>query len=98
MWIRQEGDLTILVCRIHPNARKDEVEGLREDGLGIRLNAPPVEGKANKALQKYLSGLLGIAKSKIEIRSGEKGRTKVLGLRGITPEEVKEKLCITEGL
>ena len=96
MWIRQEGDLTILVCRIHPNARKDAVEGLREDGLGIRLSAPPVEGKANKALQKYLSGLLGIAKSRIEIRSGEKGRTKVLSLSGITPEEVKEKLCITE--
>jgi uncharacterized protein len=96
MWIRHEGDLTILVCRIHPNARKDAVEGPREDGLSIRLNAPPVEGRANKALQKYLSGLLGIAKTKIEIRSGEKGRTKVLALRGITPEEVKEKLGITE--
>lgn len=96
MWIRHEGDLTILVCKVHPNARKDEVEGLREEGLSIRLNAPPVEGKANKALQKLLSGLLGIAKSKIEIRSGEKGRTKVLALRGITPEEVKQKLDITE--
>jgi uncharacterized protein len=96
MWIRHEGDLTILVCRIHPNARKDEVEGLREDQLGIRLNAPPVEGKANKALQKYLSGLLGIARSKIEIRTGEKGRTKVLALRGITPEQVKQKLGVTE--
>jgi uncharacterized protein len=96
MWIRQEGDLTILVCRVHPNARKDAVEGIREDGLAIRLNAPAVEGKANKALQRYLSDLLDIAKTRIEIRSGEKGRTKVLALRGITPEQVKEKISLTE--
>jgi uncharacterized protein len=96
MWIREDPDGTILVCRVHPNARKDAIEGVREDALGIRLNAPPVEGKANKALQKYLSGILGIAKSKVEIKSGETSRTKVLALRGITPEEVKEKLCITE--
>ncbi|HOX00455.1 MAG TPA: DUF167 domain-containing protein [Deltaproteobacteria bacterium] len=96
MWIRQEGELTILACRVHPNARKNAVEGVREESLDIRLSAPPVEGKANRALQKFLSGALGIAKSKIEIRSGEKGRTKILVLRGTTPGEVKGKLGITE--
>jgi uncharacterized protein (TIGR00251 family) len=96
MWIRQEGELTVLVCRVHPNARKDAVEGVRDDRLDIRLNAPPVDGKANKALQRYLSDLLGIAKSKVEIRSGEKGRVKVLELRGTSPEEVTARLGITE--
>jgi uncharacterized protein len=96
MWIRQEGELTILVCRIHPSARKDAVEGIRDDQLDIRLNAPPVEGKANKALQRYLSDLLGIAKSKVEIRSGEKGRIKVLALKGTSAEDVRTRLGITE--
>ncbi|HNY65906.1 MAG TPA: DUF167 domain-containing protein [Deltaproteobacteria bacterium] len=96
MWIRGDKDGTVLVCRVHPNARKDAIEGVREDQLGIRLNAPPVEGKANKALQKFLSGILGIAKTKIEIRAGETGRIKVLALKGITPEEVREKLGVTE--
>jgi uncharacterized protein len=95
MWIRAEDDGTILVCRIHPGAKKDSIEGLREDQLVIRLCAPPVEGKANKSLQKYLSERLQVAKSKIVIKSGEKARTKVLHIGGIGPDEVRERLGLT---
>lgn len=95
MWIRAEDDGTILVCRIIPGARKDAVEGVRENQLVIRLCAPPVEGKANKALQRYLSERLQVAKSKIFIKSGEKARSKVLHIGGIGPDEVKERLQLT---
>jgi hypothetical protein len=95
MWIRAEDEGTILVCRIIPGARKDAIEGLREDRLVIRLCAPPVEGKANKALLKYLSERLQVAKSKIVIKSGEKTRSKVLYIGGIGPDEVKERLGLT---
>lgn len=96
MWIRAEDDGTILVCRILPGAKKDSLEGLREDQLVIRLCAPPVEGKANKALQKYLSERLHVSKSKIVIKSGEKSRTKVLHIGGIGPAVVKERLGLTQ--
>lgn len=96
MWIRAEDDGTILVCRVQPGARKDSIDGLREDQLVIRLCAPPVEGKANKALQKYLSNCLQVAKSKIAIKSGQKARTKVLYIGGIGPDEVRERLGLTQ--
>ncbi len=95
MWIREDRDGSILSCRIHPNARKDSIDPPREDQLIIHLTAPPVEGKANKALQKYLSSCLKIAKSRIIIRSGEKGRSKVLFLDGLRPDEVRARLGIT---
>lgn len=96
MWIREDNDGTVLACRIHPNARKDSIDPPREDQLIIHLSAPPIEGKANKALVKYLSGLLGVSKTRISIRMGEKGRSKVLFIRGIDPAEVKQRLCLTE--
>lgn len=95
MWIRAEDDGTVIVCRIQPGARKDSIEGLREDQLVIRLCAPPVEGKANKSLQRFISEHLRVAKSKVVIKSGEKARTKVLYIEGIGPDEVKERLGLT---
>lgn len=95
MWIRESSNGTILVCRIHPNARKDSLDPPRDDRLVIHLNAPAVEGKANKALIKFLSERLDLAKTRISIRMGEKGRTKVLLLSGVGPDEVKKRLGIT---
>jgi uncharacterized protein (TIGR00251 family) len=76
---------------VKPGASRDCVEGWRQGALVVRLSAPPVEGAANKALVKLLSGKAGVAKGKIQIVSGEKGRAKVLLFEGITIEELKER-------
>ena len=96
MWIRSNGNSTTLECKIHPNAKKDSIDGIKNDVLCVHLCAPPVEGKANKALIKYLSKRLHIAKSKISITHGEKSRLKVLCLDGIGPEEVRTGLGLTQ--
>lgn len=95
MWIRSDGDSTFVECRIHPNASKDSIEGIREDRLSVRLSAPPIEGKANKALIKFLSKNLHIAKSRIAISQGDKSRIKVLRLEGIGIDEVLSGLGLT---
>ncbi len=60
-----------LTVRVTPRARRTEIAGVRDDGtLKIRLAAPPVEGKANVALIKFLAGLLGVRKRRIEIVAG----------------------------
>ncbi|HON39313.1 MAG: DUF167 domain-containing protein [Desulfomonilia bacterium] len=92
MWIRQEGDGTVLVCRVRPNAGRDSIEGVREDHVSVHLSAPAVEGKANKALVAFLAKRLHIAKSKISVKIGEKARTKVLFISGMAPEEVARLL------
>lgn len=76
-----------IAVRIVPNSRKSKVVGWEpaaEDCIGhdrmlrIKLNSPPVDGKANRELLQFLSHVWGIRKSEIRLVSGEKGRTKIV--------------------
>lgn len=59
----------------------------------IKLTAPAVEGKANKALLKFLAKRLGLPKPNIQIISGERSRTKSIRIHGLTAQQVKERLA-----
>ena len=69
MWIRSRGEETILSCRVHPNAPRNRIEKVQDDQLVVRLNSPPVEGKANKALIKLLAKTLHLAPSRLSIQA-----------------------------
>ena len=69
---------------IQPNAHKSEIVGFHNGELKLKICSPPVDGKANKEVIKFLSKLFGIAKSKVLLLKGEKSRHKVIGL----PEEI----------
>lgn len=76
--------------RALPRSSRNEVVGLQDDGaLKVKLTAPPVEGAANKALIKFLSGRLGVSKSSITIVSGQTGRNKVVRVDGITQADIE---------
>ncbi len=67
--------------RVIPRAKKTEITSTLADGtLKIKLKAPPVDGKANEELVRFLSEEFGVARSKIEIVRGEKGRNKIVKL------------------
>lgn len=75
---------TIIPVRITPRAQKNEISELMEDGtVKIRLTAPPIDGKANKALVDFLSDILNVRRSRIEIISGMKSRDKRVRINGI---------------
>jgi len=78
--------------RIQPGASRNEVAGLASGVWRLRIAAPPVEGKANKALLEFLSEVLNIARSCIAIVRGETGRDKIVAISGLTPEEVEKRL------
>lgn len=67
-----------LAIQVIPNAKKSEVVGVLDGALKIRLQAEPIEGKANDALIRYLAALLGMPKSAIEIMHGHTGKRKVI--------------------
>ncbi len=74
---------TIIPVRITPRAQKNEISELMEDGtVKIRLTAPPIDGKANKALVDFLSDILNVRRSSIEIISGMKSRNKQVRITG----------------
>ena len=77
-----------LALKVIPNAKKSEAAGWEEDPrtgrtLKLRIAAPPVEGRANKAVILFLASWLGIPKTSVILLRGETGRLKVVEL----PEE-----------
>lgn len=60
----------LLRIKVKPNSKVDEITREADGSLKLKIKAQPVEGKANKYLVEYLSGLLKIPKSKIEVLKG----------------------------
>ncbi len=73
--------------KVQPRAARNEVAGVAGDHLRVRLTAPPVEGEANKQLQKYLAGVFHCSPGNVRIIRGSTGRLKLLEINGITEAE-----------
>ena len=86
-----------LKVRVIPNARKNEVAACTGDEIRLKVKAPAVEGKANTALIEFLAELTGVPRSKIQIKAGEKARTKVVELDAASPEEVRARIMGVRG-
>ena len=91
-WIESDAEGLLLRVRVVPRARKDAVCGVHDDALKIRLSAPPVDGKANRRLIRFLSDQCGAAPSQFEIVAGLRGRTKTVRVRGVKPQLVRSLL------
>jgi len=82
-----QGGVTLAV-RAQPGAKKTAVVGVYGEGAAARLKiavqAPPVEGRANSALVEFLADKFGVAKSHVELVSGELSRSKVFLVRGVS--------------
>ena len=87
----QKGAVTFTV-RVQPRASRDEVSGVVEGALKIRLRAPAVENRANEALCEFLAVLLKRPKSAVRILSGDRSRTKRISIDGVTRQQVEALL------
>ncbi|NJE03350.1 DUF167 domain-containing protein [Thermococcus sp. MV11] len=92
-FLKETKDGTLLLVYVQPKAKRNEVEGIDEwrGRLKVKIKAPPVEGKANKELVKFLSKVLG---TEVKIIRGEASREKDLLVRGLGVEEIKKKLKV----
>jgi uncharacterized protein (TIGR00251 family) len=90
--IREKASGVQFAIRVIPGASKNEVAGIQDGALKVKLTAPPVEGKANRACVDYLAGLLGLRRSALEITSGEKSRKKTVTVAGIDRGELEARL------
>ena len=91
-WIDERDGACYIHIYVQPRASKNEVLGIHNDFLKIKLTSPPVDGAANTMLAKFLSKLLGVSKSSLEIVSGEKSRNKTVKVKGISLEKVCDLL------
>ena len=90
--------LTRLKIRVTPNARKNTVVSWTEDEIRLKIKAPAVEGKANAALIEYVSELTDVPRSRIQLKSGEKSRIKIVEIDGLTPGEVRVRIRSQVGI
>jgi len=79
----KDGAVTFTV-RVQPRASRDEIAGEWQDGLKIRLTAPPVDDRANEALQRLLAARLKVPVAAVRIVAGERSRSKRVEVRGVT--------------
>ena len=97
-WIQDTPAGAVLNARVIPRAPRNRVEGVLGDALKIRLRAPPVDGKANTALIRFLAATLDISAARVEIMAGETGRRKRLCLRGMAAAEIRARLGMPQTL
>ena len=82
----------ILKVYLQPKASKNEIVGSYRDGIKVKITAPPVEGKANEALIRFLAKELGVSPSCIEITRGHHSREKTLKISGNMDQELVKKI------
>jgi uncharacterized protein (TIGR00251 family) len=85
----KDGTVTFAV-RVQPRASRDEIVGEYQDGLKIRLTAPPVDDRANEALLKLLAARLKVPLAAVRIASGDRSRTKRVEIHGVTAAMIRE--------
>ena len=72
-----------LRVRVQPRAKQEDVAGERDGTLVVRVNAPPVDGKANAALCAFVAKRAGVPKSAVTVLRGAGSRDKVLRVEGV---------------
>lgn len=77
---------------VQPGARKEGVTGLFGASIKVALKAPPVDGKANSALLRFLADELGVPQSSLELCAGASSRDKKVFVAGLTLEQTEELL------
>ena len=88
-YLRQEKSGTLLLhLKIQPNASNSAVVGPHGDRLKIRLQSPPQDGKANQELICFLSKVLKIPKSSLDLIRGQTSRDKTIRITGLTADQL----------
>ena len=82
----------LLKLLVQPKASRNEIAGLHNDALKIRLTTPPIEGRANKAVIAFIAKQLHLPKSSLTIKSGHQNRNKQVLIQGCEEKKARQLL------
>ena len=94
LYVKEDQDGVLFKVRVQPRAAKNQVAGLCEDALKLRLTAPPVDGEANEACRAFLAGVLDVPRSQVKIVSGHTGRSKMIKVTGVSAEKLSKAFSL----
>ena len=82
----------LIALYIQPKASQNKFCGLHAEEMKLAITAPPVDGKANKAVIQFMAKCLGVAKSALSVKRGSQSRHKQLVVEGMDADEVRAKI------
>lgn len=90
VWYSSKEDCITLVLHVQPGAKQTTIAGLHGDALKIRLAAPPVEGRANEALLRFIADTFNVTLHNVVLKQGGQSRHKRIEVRGskINPDSL----------
>ncbi len=81
-----------LAIKAVPGAPRSEVCGWMGEAIKVKVQAPPVEGKANEALLRFLAEKLDLPPRSVSLFRGDTSRHKLVKVSGLSLEEAKRRL------
>lgn len=94
MSVNQERHNTRLSVKVTPNASRNQIVGMKDGVLQVKIAAPPEKGKANKELIDFLAGELDVRKSAVSVIKGQTSRHKIIHITGMSNEELLKRISI----
>ena len=88
--VQHHGATVRFRVRLQPRASRNEIVGVIDGALRVRLHAPPVDGAANEALVAFLAERLAVSRRGVRIVTGATSRTKMIEVDGVTSADVQQ--------
>jgi hypothetical protein len=86
-----------LTLKVQSGARKTEFAGRYGDGWKLRVAAPPVDGRANTAIVRFLADLSGLPAASVRIVTGASSSTKIVEIAGVDPSSLDRAILESKG-
>jgi uncharacterized protein (TIGR00251 family) len=81
-----------IAVKVVPRSSKDEIVGWLDGALKVRVTAPPLDGRANRALEALLAAALGLKKNAVTVAAGLKSARKRVAIAGLEHDEIVRRL------
>jgi len=81
-----------ITVQVQPNASQNKITRFEQGVWYLRIAAPPIKGRANQELLKFLSDILGVSKSSLTIEKGMTSKRKLISIRGLSQNQVMRQL------
>lgn len=90
--IRPDSDGVLIDILVQPRASRAKIGPVHGDRIKVAVTAPPVDGRANIAVQELLAKRLSVSKRAVEIASGHSGRRKTVRIHAISESQARAAL------
>jgi uncharacterized protein len=91
-WLSESAEVCVLTVHVQPGASGAGVVGEHGDALKLRIDSPPVDGRANLALMVFLADRLGVARGRLKLLSGQTSRRKRVQVSGLGAASILRSL------